>query len=171
MQGLSNGLESMKQSLLDIAQRIVDSIGNTINSALDKIFNDATSKASSLTGGLGGAIGGIVGNNSRITIPQFATGGFPQQYSLFMAGENGIPEIAGTVGGKTAVAGGAEITGIRQEIRATANEEMALLRQQNALLQAILEKEFGISQDALISSVRNSANDYHRRSGNFAHNI
>lgn len=171
MQGLSNGLESMKQSLLDIAQRIVDSIGNTINSALDKIFNDATSKASSLTGGLGGAIGGIVGNNSKVAIPQFATGGFPSQYSLFMAGENGIPEIAGTVGGKTAVAGGAEITGIRQEIRATANEEMALLRQQNALLQAILEKEFGISQDALFSSVRNSANDYHRRTGNFAFDI
>jgi hypothetical protein len=130
------------------------------------------SKTSGLTGGLGDALGGLVNKTTKsTTIPQFATGGFPQQYSLFMAGENGIPELAGTVGGKTAVAGGAEITGIRQEIRATANEEMALLRQQNSLLQAILEKEFGISQDALFSSVRNSANDYHRRTGNFAFDI
>lgn len=169
--GVIQGIFDAFEDTFNNIKGFVDGIIQNIADAISKLFNDAASKSSALGGGLGGAIGGIVGNNSKVAIPQFATGGFPQQYSLFMAGENGIPEIAGTVGGKTAVAGGAEITGIRQEIRATANEEMALLRQQNALLQAILEKEFGISQDALFSSVRNSANDYHRRTGNFAFNI
>lgn len=79
-----------------------------------------------------------------------------------MAGENGIPEIAGTVGGKTAVAGGAEITGISDTIRATSSEEVALLRQQNVLLQAILEKEFGISQNDIGKAAQNWARERQR---------
>lgn len=98
-------------------------------------------------------------------IKGFATGGFPNEYSLFMAGEHGHAEMLGTVGGKTAVAGGAEITGIREEIRNTANEEIALLRQQNALLQGILEKEFGISTDAVGRAAQSWARDYSRRTG------
>ena len=95
----------------------------------------------------------------------YAQGGFPEIASLFWAGENGVPELLGTVGGKTAVAGGSEITGIRDAIVQTAGEEIGVLRQQNTLLQAILEKEFGISNDALFRSVRNSANDFRMRTG------
>ena len=95
----------------------------------------------------------------------YAQGGFPEIASLFWAGENGVPELLGTVGGKTAVAGGSEITGIRDAIMQTAGEEIGVLRQQNTLLQAILEKEFGISNDALFRSVRNSANDFRMRTG------
>jgi hypothetical protein len=47
----------------------------------------------------------------------YKNGGFlPNSYTLFGAGENGIPEMLGTVGGKSAVASGAEITGIRDAI-------------------------------------------------------
>lgn len=86
----------------------------------------------------------------HITIPKFETGGYvPSRYTMFMAGENGVPEIAGTVGGKTAVAGGVEITGIKDAINATAQQEIALLKQNNQLLQGILEKEFGITTDQI----------------------
>lgn len=86
----------------------------------------------------------------KINIPRFDTGGYvPSRYTMIMAGENGIPEIAGTVGGKTAVAGGAEITGIKDAINATAQQEIALLKQNNQLLQGILEKEFGITTDQI----------------------
>lgn len=86
----------------------------------------------------------------KISIPRFDTGGYvPSRYTMFMAGENGIPEIAGTVGGKTAVAGGVEITGIKDAINATAQQEIALLKQNNQLLQGILEKEFGITSDQI----------------------
>lgn len=74
------------------------------------------------------------------SIPKFAAGGFPKQYSMFMAGENGVPEILGTVGGKTAVAGGQEITGIRDAVYTTSQQEIALLKQQNQLLSEILKK-------------------------------
>ena len=86
----------------------------------------------------------------KISIPRFDTGGYvPSRYTMFMAGENGVPEIAGTVGGKTAVAGGVEITGIKDAINATAQQEIALLKQTNQLLQGILEKEFGITSDQI----------------------
>ena len=86
----------------------------------------------------------------KINIPRFDTGGYvPSRYTMIMAGENGVPEIAGTVGGKTAVAGGVEITGIKDAINATAQQEIALLKQNNQLLQGILEKEFGITSDQI----------------------
>lgn len=86
----------------------------------------------------------------KISIPRFDTGGYvPSRYTMFMAGENGVPEIAGTVGGKTAVAGGVEITGIKDAINSTAQQEIALLKQNNQLLQGILEKEFGITTDQI----------------------
>lgn len=86
----------------------------------------------------------------KINIPRFETGGYvPSRYTMLMAGENGVPEIAGTVGGKTAVAGGVEITGIKDAINSTAQQEIALLKQNNQLLQGILEKEFGITTDQI----------------------
>jgi hypothetical protein len=105
-------------------------------------------------------------------IPTFASGGYvPKQYSLLMAGENGIPEIAGTVGGKTAVAGGAEITGIKEAILQASSNEMALLRQQNTLLQGILAKEFGISQSDVGKAARSYAKDYNQRTGKDAYSF
>ena len=99
-------------------------------------------------------------------IPKFESGGYvPTRYSLFMAGENGTPEMAGTVGGKTAVAGGAEITGIKDAVYATSQQEIALLRQQNELLRELVSKEFGISQDDIGKSARRYAQEYYRRTG------
>lgn len=47
-------------------------------------------------------------------------------------------------------------------------EETALLREQNRLLQAILEKDTGISAREVFNSVRNSAKDYSNRTGRSA---
>lgn len=102
-------------------------------------------------------------------VPKFEAGGFPQRYSLFMAGENGVPEIAGTVGGKTAVAGGAEITGIRDEIRSASMQEINILRQQNALLQGILQKETGISYKDIGKASQRYAQDYYNRTNKNAY--
>lgn len=105
----------------------------------------------------------------RLQVPAFATGGYvPDSYSMFMAGENGIPEILGTVGGKSAVAGGVEITGIKDAIYSTSTQEVQLMREQNSLLRALLEKETGISEDAIFRSVKKSASDYTKRTGRSA---
>lgn len=103
---------------------------------------------------------------AKIRIKGYADGGYlPQKYSIVMAGENGIPEIAGTVGGKSAVAGGAEITGIKDSIYDTSQREIALLRQQNQLLQGILNKDLSISQNDIGSSARKYAREYFKRTG------
>lgn len=102
---------------------------------------------------------------------QFEKGGFPIPGSYFVAGENGVPEMLGTVGGKTAVASGVEITGIRDAIVSTANDEIALMRQQNQLLQAILNKEFGITSDEIGKSARKYAKEYYKRTGNEAYSF
>ena len=71
----------------------------------------------------------------------FENGGFPVPGSYFVAGENGVPEMLGTVGGRTAVASGAEITGIRDAVYSTGANEIALLREQNDLLRRLLSKD------------------------------
>ena len=101
---------------------------------------------------------------THIKFPKFATGGYPTTGSLFWAGEQGA-ELVGSINGNTAVASNGEITGITQAIRSSSDAEIALLRQQNELLVALVNKEFGISKNDLFNSVRSSANEYTRMTG------
>lgn len=101
------------------------------------------------------------------TVPKFEHGGYvPTRFSMFMAGENGVPEILGTVGGKTAVAGGMEITGIKDAVFSTAQQEIELLRQQNQLLRELVNKKWGITQDEIGESARRYAKEEYIRTGN-----
>ena len=116
------------------------------------------------------AIGGV-----GINIPlleKFEYGGFPDQGSLFVAGETyGQSEWLGNINGKTGVASGYEITGIANAIYDTSAREMELLRQQNEYLMGILNKEFGISRDAVGEASRSYARDYYKRTGNQAYSF
>lgn len=73
----------------------------------------------------------------KMAMRGFASGGFPEQGSLFYAGE-GSAELLGTVGGRTAVAGEKEITGIRDAIVEQGQREEGLLRQ---LISAVANKD------------------------------
>ena len=127
---------------------VINGIETMINNAIDLI--NGLISAARLIPKIGDAVPNNIQHISVGRIPTFETGGYvPSRYTMLMAGENGIPEIAGTVGGKTAVAGGVEITGIKDAINATAQQEIALLKQNNQLLQGILEKEFGITSDQI----------------------
>lgn len=73
----------------------------------------------------------------------FASGGYPQTGELFVARENGIPEMVGQIGGSSAVANNDQIVdGIASGVAAANEEQNALLREQNALLLRLLQKEF-----------------------------
>lgn len=127
---------------------VISGIETMINNAIDLI--NGLMSAARLIPKIGDAVPNNIQHISVGRIPTFEKGGYvPSRYTMFMAGENGIPEIAGTVGGKTAVAGGVEITGIKDAINFTAQQEIALLKQNNQLLQGILEKEFGITTDQI----------------------
>lgn len=127
---------------------VISGIETMINNAIDLI--NGLMSAARLIPKIGDAVPNNIQHISVGRIPTFEKGGYvPSRYTMFMAGENGVPEMLGTVGGKTAVAGGVEITGIKDAINSTAQQEIALLKQNNQLLQGILEKEFGITTDQI----------------------
>ena len=75
-----------------------------------------------------------------------AEGGFPNQGSLFVAGEvPGQAEMVGNINGRTGVASGKEITGIADAVYDTGQTEAELLRQQNSLLRQILQKSGSVT--------------------------
>lgn len=101
----------------------------------------------------------------------FETGGFPQSASLFWANENGVPELVGTMGGKTAVASGMEITGIKDAIMQSSDRDARLMERNNQLLSLLLEKEYGITDDQIGKSAQRYARDYFNRTGNDAYSF
>lgn len=118
-------------------KQIWNSFANWINDKLNFSWDPITIAGIQLAPG---------GSISLGKIPTFETGGYvPSRYTMFMAGENGVPEIAGTVGGKTAVAGGVEITGIKDAINTTAEAQMRMMQQEIDLLKQLLAKETSVN--------------------------
>lgn len=145
--GIKDGLSNAWNNAIESIKQIWNRFANWINDKLNFSWD-----------GIPGVFDG--GSISLGRIPTFETGGYvPSSYTMLIAGENRVPEIAGTVGGKTAVAGGAEITGIKDAIYKASQEEMALLRQQNQLLQGILQKEFGITSDQVGKAAQQYASE------------
>lgn len=106
----------------------------------------------------------------HVELKGFANGGFPDQGSLFVAGETyGTSEWVGNINGRTGVTSGAEITGIADAIYSTSAQEMDLLRQQNQYLIGILNKEFGITQSQIGKATRSYAKEYYDRTGKQAY--
>ena len=129
---------------------------NGIKTAFKEVWNSAISSvkeiwnkfASSLNSKLNISIPAVKVGGKTISesmnlnlgkIPTFSTGGFPED-GLFMANHG---ELVGQFSnGKTAVANNEQITeGIAIAVRNANSEQNALLREQNQLLRAILEKE------------------------------
>jgi hypothetical protein len=75
------------------------------------------------------------------SLSRYADGGFPAQGQMFIAREAGA-EMVGSIGRRTAVVNNDQIVESVSNGVAVANEEQnALLREQNSLLRAMLEKE------------------------------
>lgn len=88
---------------------------------------------------LGGLVGGFM-----INMPmKYASGGFPDSGQLFMARENGMNEFVGAMGGRSVVANNGQIVdGITQGVASGQSEQTSLLRRQNELLVALLNKKW-----------------------------
>ena len=94
---------------------------------------------------------------------QFASGGFPETGEMFIAREAG-PELVGSIGRKTAVANNDQIVaGIASGVASANTESNALLREQNSLLKALLEKESGVYLDG--KRLTNSVEKYQSQRG------
>ena len=87
---------------------------------------------------------------STINVPQMpllANGGIVDYGQMFIARERG-PEMVGQFGNKTGVVNNEQIvTGITSGVAQANAEQNALLREQNALLSALLSKNMRVSLD------------------------
>ena len=182
---IRNAFSTMKKKIKEIFGDLWKSVKSGVSGAMNSVIARIESAINSLIRGVNKVLGGF--NNvvsaaakvagvdwsgvdlvKEVKLPRvkaYATGGFMDKYSIAKVGENGIPEIMGTVGGKPAVAGGQEITGIKDAINSTSAQEVSLLRQQNQLLQAILQKNFGITTNDIGKAARDYGREHYNRTG------
>ena len=136
----------MKNTWSDSGKSFGEKVFNTVNDTLTDIFNPF------------GAVIKIAKNKFG-----FAEGGFPDDGQLFLARESG-PEFVGSMGGHTAVANNDQIVeGIREGVESAMAKQNELLRQQNELLKALLEKES--TSEISVSSISQAISRVNQRNG------
>lgn len=100
-----------------------------------------------LLGKIFSGIGSLFGGGISVSLPGFANGGFPTTGQVFVAREAGA-EMVGSIGNRTAVANNDQIVaGIANGVAEANGEQNDLLREQNTLLRALLEKNNGLYID------------------------
>ena len=161
--GVKSGVASAMNTVISRIETAINSLIGGVNTVL-KGFNSVVSAAAKVAKVKWSGVD-LVPKVSLPKVKAYATGGFMDKYSIATVGENGLPELMGTVGGKPAVAGSQEITGIKDAINSTSAQEVSLLRQQNQLLHAILQKNFGITTNDIGKAARDYGREHYNRTG------
>ena len=164
--GLLGNLGIVKGSINTIISGI-ESLANGVIRGINgmiKALNKLSFSIPDWVPGLGGQTFGLnLSTISTISIPRFAEGGFPEQGQMFIAREAGA-EMVGNIGRRTAVANNDQIVaGIAGGVAEANEEQNVLLREQNSLLRAILEKDSGVYLDG--KNLTNSVEKYQRERG------
>lgn len=175
-ESISTGLSDVQKAWENAWSAIGEAVGGVIKSIIDAVTG-AISWIQSLisnidaipkTVNIGVNMGTEIGKNAMKKVRGYASGGFIEPATYFKAGENGVPEILGTVGGKSAVAGGQEITGISNAIYSTGQTEAQLLSAAVQFLQIIANKDFSINSSDAFNAIREEAHSYEKRTGDKA---
>ena len=99
---ISGVFKNVLNNIINGLNSVIASPFNTINGILDRIQNISIAGAQP-----------FAGLTTRLPVPQipnvYASGGFPDTGEFFMARENGIPEMVGKIGNRTAVANNTQI--------------------------------------------------------------
>ena len=124
------------------------SYASSLKSKVDSIKASFTTMASNAM---------IVSDPKTITaLKGYADGGYPETGSVFLAGERGAELVSSSSTG-TQVANRDQIAASMQAgMEAATAEQNAILREQNALLQAILEKDTSITTDSISNALGRS---------------
>ena len=156
--GLITGFEAGINGIITAFESMINWIVNGLNSLSFEVPDWVP--------GIGGETFGFnipTVSFSKVSIPRFAEGGFPDQGQMFIAREAGA-EMVGSIGRRTAVANNDQIvSGIAGGVAEANEEQNALLREQNSLLRAILEKDSGVYLDG--KNLANSVEKYQRERG------
>lgn len=161
--GIRQGVANAMNGVIGGIESAINWVIRGINSLMDG-FNDVVEGAADLIGADWDGITVLQEVRfNRIAVPTFATGGFPEQGQMFIAREAGA-EMVGNIGRRTAVANNDQIvSGIAGGVAQANEEQNALLREQNSLLRALLEKDSGVYLDG--KNLTNSVEKYQRERG------
>ena len=129
--GVQAGWDNIVANTQEAWDNIVDKLQNA-KDRICQIFNDLKETVVSIWDGIKRAIKSVVDWFGSIHIPislggvsggsgskirGYASGGYPSSGELFVARENGLPELVGAIGNRTAVANNDQIVaGIRQGV-------------------------------------------------------
>ena len=122
----------------DVDIKKINSFTDAINDLAKAVKNLPTSKTLTIK---------AIYETSGTAPKGYATGGFPESGELFIAREAGA-EMVGSIGRRTAVANNDQIVaGITNGVAEANSEQNSLLREQNNLLRALLEKDTSTNID------------------------
>ena len=175
--GVRDTASDMFGKAKDAVSRKLEDMKNAVRSAIDKIknffnitlgFKGIKLPSISVSWDTASAVGQALSKlgmpgvpNFHVNWNQYAKGGFPDEGELYIARENGN-EMIGRMGNKNVVANNQQIIdGITRGVASANSQQNALLREQNELLRALLEKDTGIS----IGDITNAARRQNQRMG------
>lgn len=161
--GIRQGVAKAMNGVIGAVESAINWVVGGINSLIGG-FNKVVQWAADVLGANWGGVT-LVGrvSFSRIEVPQYADGGFPDAGQMFIAREAGA-EMVGSIGRRTAVVNNDQIVdGIASGVAEANNEQNYLLREQNTILRALLEKDSGVYLDG--RSLTNSVERYQRERG------
>lgn len=174
---MSKNTEDAFSKAARAAKTKMEEMQNKVKSAIDKIknffnvtlgFKGIKLPSISVSWDTASAVGQALSKlgmpgvpNFHVNWNQYAKGGFPDEGELYIARENGS-EMIGRMGNKNVVANNQQIVdGIARGVASANSQQNALLREQNELLRALLEKDTGIS----IGDITNAARRQNQRMG------
>ena len=160
---LWGSIKGVINSIIGGVEKMANGVINGINTMI-RALNNLSFDIPDWVPGLGGKTFGFnLRTLSTISIPRLAEGGFPDTGQMFIAREAGA-EMVGTIGRRTAVANNDQIVaGIASGVAEANGEQTALLKEQNSLLRALLEKESGVYLDG--KNLTKSVEKYQRERG------
>ena len=165
-------LTSGINKVIDFAVRIKDEVdkksitnfADALDDLAKSIKNLPSSKTITITVKQINESSVVDGGNSTLSVPMYANGGYDiPTGQMFIAREAGA-EMVGSIGRKTAVANNDQIVaGIANGVAEANGEQNTLLREQNTLLRALLEKEGNVYLDG--RKVTETVDRHHRERG------
>lgn len=141
--GIKDGLVQAWNNAIESIKQIWNKFANWLNEKLTFSWDAVTVAGKELV---------PAGSVTLGKIPTFAEGGFPETGQLFMARENGINELVGQIGNRSAVVNNDQIVesvsrGVASGIADANSIQNELLREQNELLRMLLEKDLSVNFD------------------------
>lgn len=148
----------------EVDQKSITNFADALDDLAKSIKNLPSSKTITITVKQVNESTVVAGGNSTLNVPMYANGAYDiPTGQMFIAREAGA-EMVGSIGRKTAVANNDQIvSGIANGVAEANGEQNVLLREQNTLLRALLEKEGNVYLDG--RKVTETVDRHHRERG------